>query len=343
MVKDKKNTTVDKKMLALQTAMQQIQKSFGKEAVMDLGNTTPAKVDVISTGSKIIDHEITGIGGIPKGRITEIYGPESSGKTTLTLQLIASCQAKGGNCVFIDVEQALDLTYAKNLGVQIDKLFLSQPDNAEQALEILETFVNSGGADLIIVDSVAALSPKAEIDGDMEDQHVGLQARLLSKGLRKITGPARNHNVAVVFINQLRDNIGAMGYGPKEITPGGKALKFYASLRIDLRRKSSMKKGDTYIGNIVKVKAAKNKLAPPFREGEVEVYFGEGISKWAEVLNTADKLKIVDKSGAWYSYNGEKIGQGKDNAITFLKENPSVFEEIEAKVYDSLYAKKEEA
>jgi len=328
--------SIENKKKALDIAIKAIQKSHGKEAILDLGNHEMKKIDVIPSGSLVIDQELTGIGGIPKGRISEIFGPESSGKTTLTLQLIANCQKQGGLCVFLDVEQALDLNYAQNLGVDIEKLILAQPGSAEEALDILETLVNSGGPDLIIVDSVAALSPQAEIDGEMTDQHVGLQARLMAKALRKITSPAKNNNVAVVFINQLRANIGAMGYGPKETTPGGNALKFYCSMRIDLRRTGSFKKGEEIIGNKVKVKIVKNKLAAPFKVGEIEIYFGEGISAHAEILSKAVDLSIVGKAGAWFSYNEEKIGQGREKVLENFKTNPKLFEEIKTKVLTEL-------
>lgn len=277
-----------------------------------------------------------GIGGIPKGRIIEIYGPESSGKTTLALQIVAECQKKGGICAFIDAEHALDVTYAKRLGVDVENLLVSQPDFGEQALEILETLTRSGGVDLIIVDSVAALTPKSEIEGDMGDQHVGLQARLMSQALRKVTGIIHKMNTTVIFINQIRMKIGVMGYGSPETTTGGNALKFYASVRIDVRRIATLKQGEQNIGNRVKAKVVKNKVAPPFRGAEFDIMFGEGISKEGELIDYGVKLDIVDKSGAWFSYEDKKLGQGKENAKIFLKENPQIAQEIEDKIKASI-------
>lgn len=320
---------------AIELAIKQIDKAFGKGALIRLGDKPVEKIDAISTGSLGLDLAL-GIGGIPKGRIIEVYGPESSGKTTLALQVVAECQKKGGICAFIDAEHALDVTYAKRLGVDVENLLVSQPDFGEQALEILETLTRSGGVDLIVIDSVAALTPKSEIEGDMGDQHVGLQARLMSQALRKVTGIIHKMNTTVIFINQIRMKIGVMGYGSPETTTGGNALKFYASVRIDVRRIASLKQGEQNIGNRVKAKVVKNKVAPPFRGAEFDIMFGEGISKEGELIDYGVKLDIVDKSGAWLSYGDKKLGQGKENAKIFLKENPEVADEIEGKIKDSI-------
>ena len=325
----------ENKLKAIELAIKQIDKAFGKGALIRLGDKPVEKIDSISTGSLGLDIAL-GIGGIPKGRIIEIYGPESSGKTTLALQIVAECQKKGGICAFIDAEHALDVTYAKRLGVDVENLLVSQPDFGEQALEILETLTRSGGVDLIIVDSVAALTPKSEIEGDMGDQHVGLQARLMSQALRKVTGIIHKMNTTVIFINQIRMKIGVMGYGSPETTTGGNALKFYASVRIDVRRIATLKQGEQNIGNRVKAKVVKNKVAPPFRGAEFDIMFGEGISKEGELIDYGVKLDIVDKSGAWFSYEDKKLGQGKENAKIFLKENPQIAQEIEDKIKASI-------
>lgn len=325
----------ENKQKAIELAIKQIDKAFGKGALIRLGDKPVEKIDSISTGSLGLDIAL-GIGGIPKGRIIEIYGPESSGKTTLALQIVAECQKKGGICAFIDAEHALDVTYAKRLGVDVENLLVSQPDFGEQALEILETLTRSGGVDLIIVDSVAALTPKSEIEGDMGDQHVGLQARLMSQALRKVTGIIHKMNTTVIFINQIRMKIGVMGYGSPETTTGGNALKFYASVRIDVRRIATLKQGEQNIGNRVKAKVVKNKVAPPFRGAEFDIMFGEGISKEGELIDYGVKLDIVDKSGAWFSYEDKKLGQGKENAKIFLKENPQIAQEIEDKIKASI-------
>lgn len=319
------------KAKALAAALAKIEKEYGKNTIMRLGDDSARQaVEVISTGSLGIDIAL-GIGGLPKGRIVEIYGPESSGKTTLTLQAIAQCQKQGGTCAFIDAEHALDPIYAKNLGVDVDNLLVTQPDNGEQALEITDMLVRSGAVDMIVVDSVAALTPKAEIDGEMGDSHMGLQARLMSQALRKITGNAKRSNCMVVFINQLRMKIGVM-FGSPETTTGGNALKFYASVRLDIRRIGSVKDGDAVIGNETKVKVIKNKLAPPFKETKFDILYGEGSNFFGEVLDIAVDLDLVKKSGSWYSYNDSKIGQGRNKAIGYLKENPEIAQEIEAKV-----------
>ena len=325
----------ENKQKAIELAIKQIDKAFGKGALIRLGDKPVEKIDSISTGSLGLDIAL-GIGGIPKGRIIEIYGPESSGKTTLALPIFAECQKKGGICAFIDAEHALDVTYAKRLGVDVENLLVSQPDFGEQALEILETLTRSGGVDLIIVDSVAALTPKSEIEGDMGDQHVGLQARLMSQALRKVTGIIHKMNTTVIFINQIRMKIGVMGYGSPETTTGGNALKFYASVRIDVRRIATLKQGEQNIGNRVKAKVVKNKVAPPFRGAEFDIMFGEGISKEGELIDYGVKLDIVDKSGAWFSYEDKKLGQGKENAKIFLKENPQIAQEIEDKIKASI-------
>ncbi len=323
------------KQKALESAIKQIDKAFGKGMLVRLGDKQVEKIDSISTGSLGLDLAL-GIGGIPKGRIIEIYGPESSGKTTLSLQIIAECQRNGGVCAFIDAEHALDVYYAKNLGVDTENLLVSQPDNGEQALEILETITRSGAVDLVVVDSVAALTPKAEIDGDMGDQHVGLQARLMSHALRKITGVLFKMNTTLIFINQIRMKIGVMGYGSPETTTGGNALKFYASVRIDIRKIATLKQSDTIIGNRAKAKVVKNKVAPPFREAEFDIMFGEGISREGEIIDYGVKLDIIDKSGAWLSYEDKKIGQGRENAKTFLKENPEIATEIANKIKEQI-------
>ncbi|MBW1377882.1 DNA recombination/repair protein RecA, partial [Campylobacter jejuni] len=293
------------------------------------------QIDSIGTGSVGLDLAL-GIGGVPKGRIIEIYGPESSGKTTLTLHIIAECQKAGGVCAFIDAEHALDVKYAKNLGVNTDDLYVSQPDFGEQALEIVETIARSGAVDLIVVDSVAALTPKAEIEGDMGDQHVGLQARLMSQALRKLTGIVHKMNTTVIFINQIRMKIGAMGYGTPETTTGGNALKFYASVRLDVRKVATLKQNEEPIGNRVKVKVVKNKVAPPFRQAEFDVMFGEGLSREGELIDYGVKLDIVDKSGAWFSYKDKKLGQGRENSKAFLKENPEIADEITKAIQNSM-------
>lgn len=325
----------ENKQKAIELAIKQIDKAFGKGALIRLGDKPVEKIDAISTGSLGLDIAL-GIGGIPKGRIIEVYGPESSGKTTLALQVVAECQKAGGICAFIDAEHALDVTYAKRLGVDVENLLVSQPDFGEQALEILETLTRSGGVDLIVIDSVAALTPKSEIDGDMGDQHVGLQARLMSQALRKVTGVIHKMNTTVIFINQIRMKIGVMGYGSPETTTGGNALKFYASVRIDVRRIATLKQGEQNIGNRVKAKVVKNKVAPPFRGAEFDIMFGEGISKEGELIDYGVKLDIVDKSGAWLSYKDKKLGQGKENAKVFLKENPEIAQEIEEKIKASI-------
>ncbi len=324
-------STAEGKKKALEMALAQIEKAYGKNTIMRLGDESARQnVDVVSTGSLGIDIAL-GIGGLPKGRIIEIYGPESSGKTTLTLQAIAQCQKNGGTCAFIDAEHALDPVYARKLGVDVDNLFVTQPDNGEQALEITDMLVRSGAVDMIVVDSVAALTPKAEIEGEMGDSHMGLQARLMSQALRKITGNAKRSNCMVIFINQLRMKIGVM-FGSPETTTGGNALKFYASVRIDIRRTGAVKEGENIIGNETKVKIIKNKLAPPFRETKFDILYGQGSNFLGEVLDIATDLDLVKKSGAWYSYNNEKIGQGRNKSIAFLEENPDIAKEIEMRV-----------
>ena len=322
----------DNKRKALASALSQIEKQFGKGAVMRLGDHSHEAIDTISTGSLGLDIAL-GIGGLPRGRVVEIYGPESSGKTTLTLQAIAQCQKKGGTAAFIDAEHALDPIYAAKLGVNVDDLLVSQPDTGEQALEIADMLVRSGSVDIVVVDSVAALTPKAEIEGEMGDQLPGLQARLMSQALRKLTGNIKRSNTTVVFINQLRMKIGVMmpGQSP-EVTTGGNALKFYASVRLDIRRIGAIKKGDEIIGNQTKIKVVKNKLAPPFKQIVTEILYGEGISREGELIDMGVEAKLVDKSGAWYGYNGERIGQGKDNARQYLRENPAVAQKLEAEL-----------
>ncbi len=316
-------------------AIRQIDKAFGKGTLMRLGDKEFEPIEAISTGSLGLDMAL-GIGGIPRGRIVEVYGPESSGKTTLALQAIASAQKEDMVCAFIDAEHALDVVYAKNLGVDTDDLLVSQPDFGEQALDVLETLTRSGAVDLIVVDSVAALTPKTEIEGDMGDTHVGLQARLMSQALRKITAILHKTNTTVIFINQIRMKIGTMGYGSPETTTGGNALKFYASVRIDVRRIATLKQGESQIGNRVKAKVVKNKVAPPFRQAEFDIMFGEGISYEGELIDYGVKLDIIDKSGAWFSYGAEKLGQGKENAKQTIKENPQMREEIEQKIKRAL-------
>ncbi|MDE7176604.1 MAG: recombinase RecA [Lachnospiraceae bacterium] len=321
----------DEKLKALDAALGQIERQFGKGAVMKLGDpSVQMNVETIPTGSLSLDIAL-GLGGIPKGRVIEIYGPESSGKTTVTLHMIAEVQKRGGIAGFIDAEHALDPVYAKNIGVDIDNLYISQPDCGEQALEITETMVRSGAVDIIVVDSVAALVPKAEIDGDMGDSHVGLQARLMSQALRKLTAVISKSNCTVVFINQLREKVGVM-FGNPETTTGGRALKFYSSVRLDVRRIESLKQGGEVIGNRTRVKIVKNKVAPPFKEAEFDIMFGEGISTEGDILDLAAENNIVNKSGAWYAYEGNKIGQGRENAKQYLKDNPPVCAEIERRV-----------
>lgn len=325
----------ENKKKSLDLALKQIDKAFGKGTVLRLGDKEIEPIDAIGTGSIGLDIAL-GIGGIPRGRIIEIYGPESSGKTTLTLHLIAECQKNGGVCAFVDAEHALDVKYAKNLGIDTDNLYISQPDFGEQALDIVETLARSGAVDLIIVDSVAALTPKSEIEGDMGDQHVGLQARLMSQALRKLTGVVHKMGTTVVFINQIRMKIGAMGYGTPETTTGGNALKFYASVRLDVRKVATLKQSDEPIGNRVKVKVVKNKVAPPFKVAEFDIMFGEGISKEGEIVDYGVKLDIIDKSGAWFSYESTKLGQGRENAKAFLKENLNVADEITNKIRENM-------
>ena len=320
---------------ALDLAIKQMDKAFGKGTLIRLGDKPEVEMEAISTGSLGLDLAL-GIGGLPQGRVIEIYGPESSGKTTLTLHAIAECQKKGGVCAFIDAEHALDTVYAKNLGVDIDNLLVSQPDYGEQALEILETLVRSGAVDLIVVDSVAALTPKVEIDGDMDDMQVGVQARLMSKALRKITGIMHKMNTTVIFINQIRMKIGMTGYGSPETTTGGNALKFYSSVRLDIRRIASLKQAEEVIGNRTKVKVVKNKVAPPFKVVEFDIMFGSGVSKMGELIDYGVKMDIIDKAGAWFSYNDGKIGQGKENSKQFLLDNPEIATEIEEKILLSM-------
>ena len=325
------NMNKDDKLKALDAAITQIEKAYGKGSVMKLGDGgVKMNVETIPTGSLSLDIAL-GLGGIPKGRVVEIYGPEASGKTTVALHMIAEVQKRGGIAGFIDAEHALDPVYAKKIGVDIDNLYISQPDNGEQALEITETMVRSGAVDIIIVDSVAALVPKAEIEGDMGDSHVGLQARLMSQALRKLTGVISKSNCTVLFINQLREKVGVM-FGSPETTTGGRALKFYASVRMDIRRIESLKQGGEVVGNRVRVKVVKNKIAPPFKEAEFDIMFGKGISKEGDVLDLAVKEDIVEKSGAWFAYGGAKIGQGRENSKIYLQDNPAVCEEIENKV-----------
>ncbi|MAD04125.1 recombinase RecA [Pseudoalteromonas shioyasakiensis] len=324
----------DNKQKALDAALSQIERQFGKGSIMKLGDNKALDIEAISTGSLGIDIAL-GIGGLPTGRIVEVYGPESSGKTTLTLQVIAEAQKQGKTCAFVDAEHALDPVYAQKLGVNIDDLLVSQPDTGEQALEICDMLVRSSAVDVVIVDSVAALTPKAEIEGDMGDSHMGLQARLMSQALRKLTGNIKRSNTLCIFINQIRMKIGVM-FGNPETTTGGNALKFYASVRIDIRRIGSVKEGDEVVGNETRVKVVKNKVAPPFKQAEFIIMYGEGISKQGELIDLGVKHKIVEKSGAWYSYNGNKVGQGKANSIKFLKDNPEIADEIEGKLREML-------
>ncbi|RBQ30101.1 recombinase RecA [Aliarcobacter vitoriensis] len=320
---------------SLELAIKQIDKAFGKGTLIRLGDKEVIPTEAISTGSLGLDLSL-GVGGLPKGRVIEIYGPESSGKTTLTLHAIAEAQKAGGVCAFIDAEHALDVKYAKDIGVDTDNLLVSQPDFGEQALEILETVIRSGAVDLVVVDSVAALTPKVEIDGDMDDQQVGVQARLMSKALRKVTGLLSKMNCTVIFINQIRMKIGMTGYGSPETTTGGNALKFYSSVRLDIRRIATLKQGENSIGNRVKVKVVKNKVAAPFKQAEFDIMFGEGISKTGEIVDYGVKLDIIDKAGSWFSYGDTKIGQGRENAKVFLKDNPEISKEIEDKILNSM-------
>ena len=340
MAKEKK-TAVKDTDAALDDAISQIEKKFGKGSVMRLGDRTAVNVDVIPSGSLTLDKAL-GIGGYPKGRIIEIYGPESSGKTTLTLHAIAQAQKQGGKAAFIDAEHAIDPVYAKNLGVDIDELILSQPDSGEQALEIAEMLVRSGVIDLIVIDSVAALVPQVELDGEMGDAAVGLQARLMSKALRKLSGVMNKTNCTVIFINQLREKIGVM-YGNPETTTGGRALKFYSSVRVEIRRSEQIKQNGEIIGNKANIKVVKNKVAPPFKTTQVDIIYGKGISRDGEILDLAVEGDIVEKSGAWYAYNGDKIGQGRENAKNFLIEHPAIFEEVEEKVKAQLFGTEEVA
>ena len=330
------------KLRALDAALGQIEKQYGKGAVMKLGDSAAnMNVETIPTGSLSLDIAL-GLGGVPKGRIIEVYGPESSGKTTVALHMVAEVQKRGGIAGFIDAEHALDPAYAKNIGVDIENLYISQPDNGEQALEITETMVRSGAVDIIIVDSVAALVPKAEIDGDMGDSHVGLQARLMSQALRKLTAAISKSNCIVIFINQLREKVGVM-FGNPETTTGGRALKFYSSIRLDVRRIEALKQGGEMVGNRTRIKVVKNKVAPPFREAEFDIMFGKGISKEGDVLDLAASVGIVQKSGAWFGYGGDKIGQGRENAKAYLREHPEIMDEIEHKVRVAYGLIKEEA
>ena len=321
----------EEKQKALEAALGHIEKQYGKGSVMKLGDSSSNMVvEAVPTGSLGLDIAL-GVGGVPKGRIVEIYGPESSGKTTVALHMVAEVQKRGGIAGFIDAEHALDPVYAKNIGVDIDNLYISQPDNGEQALEITETMVRSGAVDIVIVDSVAALVPKAEIEGDMGDSHVGLHARLMSQALRKLTAAISRSNCVVIFINHLREKVGVM-FGNPETTTGGRALKFYASVRLDVRRTETLKQGGEMVGNHVKVKVVKNKVAPPFKQAEFDIMFGTGISREGEILDLASECNVVNKSGAWYSYNGERIGQGRENVKIFLKDHPEICEEIEKQV-----------
>lgn len=338
MAKEKKSAVKDTDA-ALDGAISQIEKKFGKGSVMRLGDRTAVDVDVIPSGSLTLDKAL-GIGGYPKGRIIEIYGPESSGKTTLTLHAIAQAQKQGGKAAFIDAEHAIDPVYAKNLGVDIDELILSQPDSGEQALEIAEMLVRSGVIDLIVIDSVAALVPQVELDGEMGDAAVGLQARLMSKALRKLSGVMNKTNCTVIFINQLREKIGVM-YGNPETTTGGRALKFYSSVRVEIRRSEQIKQNGEIVGNKANIKVVKNKVAPPFKTTQVDIIYGKGISRDGEILDLAVEGDIVEKSGAWYAYNGEKIGQGRENAKNFLLEHPAIFAEVEEKVKAQLFGTEE--
>ncbi|MFV2061334.1 MAG: recombinase RecA [Gammaproteobacteria bacterium] len=332
----------DQKSKALASALSQIEKQFGKGSVMRMGDSSAARdIETISTGSLGLDVAL-GIGGLPKGRVTEIYGPESSGKTTLTLHVIAECQKAGGTAAFVDAEHALDPIYAEKLGVNIDELLVSQPDTGEQALEITDMLVRSGAVDIVVIDSVAALTPKAEIEGEMGDHHMGLQARLMSQALRKLTGNIKRSNTMVIFINQIRMKIGVM-FGNPETTTGGNALKFYASVRLDIRRIGAIKKGDEILGNETRVKVVKNKVAPPFKQVIFDIIYGEGISHQGEVIDMGVSEGIVDKAGSWYSYNGERIGQGKDNARQFLKDNPDIEVDIEEQVRAKLLKSAEDA
>lgn len=334
--KDELNFETDNKMAsseklkALQATMEKIEKNFGKGSIMKMGDDSVEQVEVIPTGSIALNVAL-GVGGYPRGRIIEIYGPESSGKTTVTLHMVAEVQKLGGIAGFIDAEHALDPAYARNIGVDIDNLYISQPDNGEQALEIAETMVRSGAIDIVVVDSVAALVPKAEIDGEMGDAHVGLQARLMSQALRKLTAVISKSNCVVIFINQLREKVGVM-FGSPETTTGGRALKFYSSVRMDIRRIEALKMNGEIVGNRTRVKVVKNKIAPPFREAEFDIMFGQGISKEGDVLDLASNVDIIVKSGSWYSYGGSKIGQGRENAKQYLKEHPELLEEVSQKV-----------
>ncbi|MEF9921690.1 MAG: recombinase RecA [Anaerovoracaceae bacterium] len=333
------NSTNNEKDKALDAALAQIQKQFGQGAIMKLGDENAhMNIEAISTGSISLDIA-TGIGGVPKGRVIEVFGPESSGKTTLTLHIIAEAQKNGGRAAFIDAEHALDPTYARNLGVKVDELLVSQPDTGEQALEICEMLTRSGALDIIVIDSVAALVPKAEIQGDMGDSHVGLQARLMSQALRKITGTVNKSNTCIVFINQLREKVGVM-FGSPEVTTGGRALKFYSSMRLDVRRIETIKSGDTMLGNRTRVKVVKNKVAPPFKQAEFDIMYGQGISKSGDLLDCAVEHKVVEKAGSWYSFDGERIGQGRENVKAFLEANPGTLDKIEKFLLENIHQAK---